>query len=149
MVGTDRYLGIDWGEKLLGLALSDPFNSYAIPMRSLKNDEDLYLNLQKIIIEKKISVIIIGLPLRNDKTVTDTGKKIILFIESFKEYLESNNKKNINIITIDESYSTKSAFNMFDNYSNFNSKKKKNKKFKEIKDSMSAKIILESYLSAI
>lgn len=58
-------LGLDYGEKNIGLAVADENSKMALPYKVLVNKgEDFVLSeLSKIIAEEKISKIIIGLPL--------------------------------------------------------------------------------------
>lgn len=58
-------LGLDYGEKNIGLAVADENSKMALPYKVLINKgEDFVLQeLKKIIGEEKISKIIIGLPL--------------------------------------------------------------------------------------
>ena len=57
-------LGLDYGEKNIGLAVADENSKMALPYKVLiNNGEDFILKeLKKIIIEEKISKIIVGLP---------------------------------------------------------------------------------------
>lgn len=55
-----RLLGIDYGKKRVGIAISDELGSMAFPHKVLLNDNDLVKNICKVIIEKAISEIVIG-----------------------------------------------------------------------------------------
>ena len=61
----NRILGIDYGQRRIGLAISDPLNIIAKPMTFLdtKDDIDIINHLQKIIKDKKITKLVVGLPL--------------------------------------------------------------------------------------
>lgn len=134
-----RVLGLDWGEKRVGVAISDPSNKFALPKGFIYNDSEFFPNLKQILIKNKITIIVVGLPLMLDGKQTFTSKKILKFIEKLEKYLISQNLK-IDIKTIDESYSTNTAFSLMEQT------KMKNKKKKKIKDALSAQIILDSYL---
>jgi putative Holliday junction resolvase len=56
-------MGIDYGEKRVGIALSDESGSMAFPYSVLKNDKNLVNNIKKICEEKKVAKIVIGLSL--------------------------------------------------------------------------------------
>ncbi len=60
-----RYLAIDYGEKRIGLAMSDPLKMFASPYKILENKgmDQLILDLNYIIEENDINKIILGLPL--------------------------------------------------------------------------------------
>ena len=55
-----RILGIDYGAKRTGLAISDPLNKYAIPL-DLINSTRTYPHIKQLILDEDIRTIIIGL----------------------------------------------------------------------------------------
>ncbi|SVB45746.1 uncharacterized protein METZ01_LOCUS198600, partial [marine metagenome] len=68
-----RALGIDFGERRVGLALSDPMKIIASPFKTLMNSsaEKLMGELKFIIADKEIDSIVIGLPIgmQGDDTI--------------------------------------------------------------------------------
>ncbi len=98
-----RILAIDYGERRIGIAVSDPLNIFPIPLTTLDNDGKLFSNLVKIIEEKNIGKILLGYPLKeNGEKSTSTEK-----VEKFRESLEK--KVNLEIEYIDERYSSSIA----------------------------------------
>jgi putative Holliday junction resolvase len=68
LAGEMRLLGLDLGEKTIGLALSDTSRTVATPMQTLRRgkfsaDADA---LAKIVAEQNVGGIVIGLPLNMD-----------------------------------------------------------------------------------
>ena len=61
----NRILGIDYGIRRIGLALSDPLNIIARPLSFLDRKEvtDIYSSLKAIIEKNNVSQLVIGLPL--------------------------------------------------------------------------------------
>ena len=55
-----KYLGIDFGTKRVGVAVSDESASLARPVAVLKNDSSLYDELNKIIYMEKVGSIVVG-----------------------------------------------------------------------------------------
>ncbi len=55
-----KYLGIDYGAKRLGIAVSDETGSIAFPRTTRPNDKKLLSALVKIVQEEKIGHIVIG-----------------------------------------------------------------------------------------
>lgn len=55
-----RYLGIDYGTRVLGLALSDTGGQFAFPLEVLPNDSHILENIAHVIEEKKVGAIVIG-----------------------------------------------------------------------------------------
>ncbi|MDO8664268.1 MAG: Holliday junction resolvase RuvX [Candidatus Liptonbacteria bacterium] len=55
-----RYLGIDYGSKRVGVAISDEAGEFALPLTVLANDEKLLLEIKKIIAEKRVGAVVLG-----------------------------------------------------------------------------------------
>ena len=68
-----KILGIDYGEKRIGLAISDELAVIAKPIKTLKvkSFADAVSKLQRIIKRQKIDLVIIGLPLssKNEEVI--------------------------------------------------------------------------------
>lgn len=65
MTDYRRILAIDFGDKRIGLAMSDPLRISAQMMDSiiLNKNTDLIAEIQKIIIDKKVCEVVVGYPL--------------------------------------------------------------------------------------
>ena len=100
-----RLLAIDYGEKRLGLAISDPNQIISKPLKTiiLSDSQYIYNELEKIISDYEIQKLIIGLPIGMDGKNTQQTSKV----EAFKENLQ--NKIGIPIILFDERLSAVSA----------------------------------------
>ena len=57
-----RYLGIDFGTKRVGLAVSDETGTFATPYMTIENNESLMKTITDICGEKDIGEIVIGKP---------------------------------------------------------------------------------------
>jgi len=55
-----KILGVDYGEKNVGIALADEEHGFAFPHSVLHNDEYLYKNIEKILTEEEVSEIVVG-----------------------------------------------------------------------------------------
>lgn len=55
-----RLLGIDFGTKKVGIAISDQTSRFAMPIKVIKNYKGLIEDIKKICVEEKIEKIIIG-----------------------------------------------------------------------------------------
>ena len=100
-----RLLAIDYGEKRLGLAISDPNQIISKPLKTiiLSDSQYIYNELEKIISDYEIQKLIIGLPLGMDGKNTQQTSKV----EAFKEDLQ--HKISIPVILFDERLSSVSA----------------------------------------
>ena len=131
-------MGIDYGEKRIGIALSDPLLTFAYPFTTLQNDPELPTKLSKIIIEKKIKKIILGLP--SDRFIS--SNQLAEKVKKLKIELETKNK--IEVVLWDEEYSSVIAKEkIFESVS-----KKSKRKKKELLDQHSAAIILQEFLDS-
>ena len=101
-----RVLGIDYGERRIGLALSDPMKIIAYPFRTIYNStvENLISEFEIIIIDKDIDSIVIGLPIGLKGKDTIQTKKVRYFASTITDL-------GIPIQMEDERFSTISAKN--------------------------------------
>ncbi len=120
-------LGIDYGEKRIGLALGDKHLKIYKPFKIIQNDKNLIENLKKITKAYNVDLIVIGYPLTPSGKEGQRAKKVKKFYELLKKVL------NIDIVLYDERYTT------------FEAKSLSNEK--EI-DHISAYIILRDYVES-
>lgn len=133
-----RIMGIDYGEKRIGIALSDPLLTFAYPFITLQNDASFLTNLSKIIVEKKIIKIILGLPSSSFKSSKELAKKVI------KLKADIEKKNNIDVVLWDEEYSSAIAK---EKVVESVAKKSKRRK-KDLLDRHSAAVILQEFLDS-
>ena len=100
-----RLLAIDFGEKRVGLALSDPTKIIAKPFKSITytDHDDLLNKISLIVKEKNIEKIILGVPKGLKGENTAQTKKVMSFFNLIK------NKSIIPIVLQDERFSSVSA----------------------------------------
>lgn len=137
MIKEERILGVDYGKKRIGLALTDPLNTFAYAYKTILNDKKLWINFKNILIEKKIFLVILGMPnVKRNKVLAD----IVL---SFKDKIEKKFKTNV-IIWDEEFTSVIAQQRIFESVV-----KKKKRQDKGLIDQNSAAIILEEYLQSL
>lgn len=132
-----RYLGLDLGSKTLGVALSDKTGLLASSYTIIRHNEDyeaLISEVEKIVIEKEVAEIVLGLPKHMNNDIGEKGKLSIWFQKKLEDHLK------IPVHLEDERLTTKQAENLL--ISNDTSRKKR----KKVIDSVAATIILQSYL---
>ena len=100
-----RFLGIDHGNKRVGLALSDPTKTIAKPFKTLtySNSADLMNALKDIIESESVERIVLGLPKGMKGKDTAQTKLVMNFADNLKAQLD------IPIQLIDERLSSVSA----------------------------------------
>ena len=133
-----RLMGIDYGDARVGIALSDLLGITAQGYATLKNthDEELFLEIQKIIGEKEVGKIILGLPKNMDNTEGFRAEATYEFAEKLKEYTDKE------IVFWDERLSTVAA------HSYMNTLDIRGKKRKGLVDTIAAALILENYMQS-
>ncbi len=134
-----RILALDVGTKTIGVAVSDELRISSngvktIQRKSIKSDMN---ELKKIIEEYIPAEIVIGLPYREDGSLSKRGQDI----EDFSKKIE--NRFKLPIIYVDESYSTVFAEKALIEADLSRKKRKK------IIDKMAAVVILQGYLDSI
>lgn len=135
-IKESRIMGIDYGEIRIGIALSDPMFTFAYPFITLKNDFSFLNNLSKIISEKKVIKIILGLPSSRFKSSKELAQKVL----KLKTNIEIKNK--IEVVLWDEEYSSAIAKEKIVE----SVTKKSVRRMKGLLDRHSAAVILQEFL---
>ena len=79
-----RYLGIDFGEKRVGIAISDEDGKIAFPNVVLVNDGDLIKNIVDLCMKNAVEVVVMG----ESRDYKGQINSIMWKIEGFKKQLE-------------------------------------------------------------
>ncbi len=122
-------LGLDVGDKRIGMAISDENEIMSTPLKVITNDKNSGEEIKKNINKYNIKKIIIGIPYTLKGEVGAQAKKVIDFTNSVVKNL------GVEIDYIDERYTTKIPSRYLNKYS----------RSKEL-DKFSASIILGDYL---
>jgi len=138
-LNEERILAIDYGEKRIGLAVTDPLNIFAYPLVTLDNNKNFWLELEKIIRDYHVKKIILGNPLKE----SGAESRIFPLIKKFKKEVEK--KFQLPVELVDERYSSLIAKKRI--LESVPSKKKR--KEKGLLDKNSAAVLLEDYLKEI
>ncbi|MGB4703849.1 MAG: Holliday junction resolvase RuvX [Candidatus Saccharicenans sp.] len=132
-----RILAIDYGDRHLGLALSDPLHITAQPFGNYTLKEAEAENrafFQRLVEEKQVEEIVIGWPLRLDGS---EGRRAEITRE-FASWLEKVTGRRVTLW--DERLTTRQALKKLEGFSG-SFREKKNRE-----DQLAAVIILEAYL---
>lgn len=133
-----RIMSIDFGLKRIGIALSDPFKKFALPYTTVLNDVKVFENLKKIIEEKSIEKIVLGLPDDSPNSANSVFKEVM----KFKSELEK--RFGLEIILWNETHTSKIAERRIIE----SVKSKKKRRDKALIDMHAAAIILSEYLDS-
>lgn len=132
----ERILGLDVGDKTIGVAVSDLLQCTAQGVTTIKREskEKDYKALELLIKEYDIKKIVVGLPKNMNGTIGPQSEKVIKFAEKIK------NKFKIDLIYIDERLTTVTAERILIE----GNVRRENRK--GVIDKLAATIILQSYL---
>jgi putative Holliday junction resolvase len=133
-----KYLGIDYGEKRIGLSISDESGSMAFPYKIIVNNLELIDTIHNICGQEEILAIVLG----ESHDLSGKPNKIMGSIEEFKRNLEIE----LDIpIYYEKEFMTTVFARGNDGKKINNARKEKIKKNKKSDDSASA-LILQRYL---
>lgn len=133
-----RVLGIDFGDRRIGLAVSDPLllTAQAIGQYRIQNKKEDKKYFLELVSKYEISEIVIGLPLRMDGSPGTRVEKT----KKFARWLEKT--LHLPIVFWDERLTTQQALKIL------GQQKIPFRKKKNLKDQISASIILSNYLES-
>ncbi|MCP4633353.1 MAG: Holliday junction resolvase RuvX [candidate division Zixibacteria bacterium] len=133
-----RILGIDYGRRRIGLAITDPNGLMATPLETMLFDDAKNIaHIQKIIADEEVEMIIIGDPVRDDGIEAELHSEIISFAEKL------GRETGLEIKFIDEYYSSGIATGKFHDAG------LKMKGNKGIIDQLAAAELLQWYLDSL
>lgn len=100
-----RCLGIDFGTRRIGLALSDPTGTLATPLPFLENTKpnEVVAKLQELVQAHGVKTIVIGLPRNMDGTYGPSAERVRAFMTQIRPHLAAE------IIPQDERLTTAQA----------------------------------------
>ncbi len=132
-----RYLGIDFGTKRMGLAVSNPKGNMVFPLKTLirTTRQAMFDELLDLIREENIEAIVLGIPLGPEGEENLTSRQVL----NFKASLER--RTCLPVYTMNEAFTTCEARTVM------NRQGVERKRQKYNLDQAAAVIILESFLN--
>ncbi|MBT1279784.1 Holliday junction resolvase RuvX [Thermoanaerobacter sp. CM-CNRG TB177] len=134
-----RIMGLDVGDKRIGIAISDLSGTIAQGLTTIKrssNKKD-FERIKQIINEYEVGMIIVGLPKNMNGTLGPQGQKVVRFVEHLKKAFS------IPIILWDERLTTVEAERVLIEKADISRAKRK-----EVIDKLAAVLILQNYLDS-
>jgi putative Holliday junction resolvase len=122
-------MGIDFGTKRIGIAISDSENKFAIPHSVIQNTKNLTEDLNKIICDHEVETIILG----ESKDFKGIDNKVMPKIRELKEVIENTLGKRV---ILEPEFLTSHQAQHFQGKT-------------ELLDASAAAIILQSYLDRL
>ena len=133
-----RVLGIDLGDRNIGLAISDKLliTAQALDRYQVKSKDEDKKYFKELVEKYEIVKIVVGLPLRMDGSIGTQAEKTKIFARWLEKTLR------LPVVFWDERLTTVQALNIL------SQQKIKIKRKKILKDQISATLILSSYLES-
>jgi putative holliday junction resolvase len=130
-----RVLSIDYGNKRVGLAVTDPLQMIATRLTTV-SAEEIWNFLDSYFVKEDVELVLVGYPVQMNNEPSESIRYVNPFLKKFQE------RYTIPLKLMDERFTSKMAFQtMIDA-----GLKKKERRDKALVDGISATIILQSYL---
>jgi putative Holliday junction resolvase len=133
-----RILAIDFGERRVGLAISDPLGITAqgLPTIDTRKTKDVFSHIQKIVKDREVMKIVVGMPRNMDGSIGFKGQTVKKFVKALVQ------RTAVEVITWDERLtSVQSQKSMRE----MGTKQRQ----KDVVDRISATLILQNYLDSL
>ena len=129
-----RSIGLDVGDKRIGVALSDPQGILASPLATIERQDEIadMVTITDMASESGAGIIIVGLPRSMDGSIGQQAEKVKAFVHELRRHT------GLSVEYRDERLSTVSALRLTQGF--------KKRREKASVDAIAAAIILQSYL---
>ncbi len=128
-------MGLDYGERRIGVAVSDELEIAAHPMPTLERDGAELDRIASIVAERGVQCVVVGLPVRMDGTEGRQARKVRGFAKELRRRLPG-----VTVDTVDERLSTAQA------HAALSEMGARPRQRRRAVDGMAAQIILQRYL---
>jgi putative Holliday junction resolvase len=134
-----KYLGIDYGQRRTGIAVSDPSGIMAFPRRTIRMSgrEAFFAELLALAEEEGAGAFVVGLPLRRDGSDSETTRQVRNMAESLSR------RSSLPVHLVEETLTSWDAERLLRGAG------KKGKALRALKDQAAAVAILETFLRRI
>lgn len=131
-------MGLDYGDKRIGVALSDAFGwtAQGAEVIERKKDDDYLVRIRELVRENEVESIVVGLPKNMNGTIGPRGEICMAFAEELRQ------KLNVPVELWDERLTTVAAERALLEADVSRSKRK------QVIDKMAAAILLQNYLDS-
>jgi putative Holliday junction resolvase len=133
-----RILAIDYGERRIGIAISDPLGITAQGLSTIdtRKIKDVFSHIKNLITEKKVIRVVVGMPRNMNGSMGPKGEEVNNFIRKLAHKIPAE------IITRDERLTSVESLRSM---REMGTKQRE----KEVTDRISATLILQSYLDSL
>jgi len=133
-----RILAVDYGEKRIGLAVSDELGITASPLMTLarRSDDETVRQIAQLASKLRVTQIVVGLPRRTDAQESEMERKVKAFAEKLRQAVS------VPVVLFDERFTTRIAEQVLLEADLSRRKRKR------VRDRLAAVILLQSFLEA-
>lgn len=131
-----RVLGIDLGQKRIGLAISNPERSVASPIDVIKRDQQYHQRLKRVVQDWEIVAAVVGIPISLDGTKGPSAQRCETEAKTLTKVL------GVPVVGHDERLSSVSAHRMMSD-AGLDSRKQR-----KVVDKIAASIFLQAWLDS-
>ena len=133
-----RILAVDYGEKRIGLAVSDELEITASPLMTLvrRSDDETVRQIAQLASKLRVTQIVVGLPRRTDAQEGEMERKVKAFAEKLRQAVS------VPVVLFDEQFTTRIAEQVLLEAD------LSRRKRKQVRDRLAAVILLQSYLDS-
>lgn len=131
-----RIMAFDYGVKRIGVAVTDPLQLIATALTTV-HPEDIWTFLGDYLQQEAVETFVVGQPLQLDGTASESSPHVVGFVRKLKKTFPT-----IAVVEVDERFTSKMAASVIAQ----SGKGKKKRQEKGLVDTVSATIILQSYL---
>ncbi|MFA6676140.1 MAG: Holliday junction resolvase RuvX [Bacteroidales bacterium] len=133
----DRLVGIDYGKKRTGIAVSDPLRIFASPLETVPTTKIMEF-LKDYSDKEKVEKFVVGYPINMDNKPSEAARYVDTFLKQLKKKFPD-----IEIVLEDERFTSVLAFqSLIDS-----GVKKKGRRDKSAVDKVSAALILQTFMN--
>ena len=131
-----RLVGIDYGQKRVGIAVTDPGQIIATGLTTVGSHE-VFIFLKDYVAKEQVDGFVVGFPRNLDNTPSESAPYVTAFITGLRRTFPD-----LPVFEADERFTSKMAFQtMIDG-----GLKKKDRQNKALVDTISATLILQSFM---
>ena len=134
----ERWLGVDYGNARIGLAISDELALLAHPAATLANDGSAPTKIREMVNQKKVTGIVVGVPRNMNGTFGPSAEKAMEFGEQLRKQLPEQR-----FVFWDERLTTVEAQRLLHGAG------RNAKSSRPVLDQVAAQILLQSYLDSL
>ncbi|TJZ60400.1 Holliday junction resolvase RuvX [Sphingobacterium olei] len=131
-----RVMAFDYGTKRIGIAVTDPLQIIATALTTV-HPEEIWLFLADYLQREEVETFVVGKPLQMDGSDSESGQHVLGFVRKLKKLYP-----HVPVAEIDERFTSKMASAVIAQ----SGKKKSKRQEKGLVDTVSATIILQSYM---